>query len=67
MNISQFRSAAVVRWEYRPCSTLFVVWSQGRSGFAPVGSFDLGHDARELFRAHATKIFLVKFNYWLSL
>ena len=29
-NFKQFRSNVVVRWEYRPGSTLFVVWSQGR-------------------------------------
>jgi hypothetical protein len=66
-NFKQFRSTAVVRWEYRPGSTLFVVWSQGRSQFAPTGNFELGHDTRDLFNAPATNIFLVKFNYWLSL
>jgi hypothetical protein len=66
-NIKQFRSTAVVRWEYRPGSTLFVVWSQGRTQFSPTGVFELGHDARELFDAPATNVFLVKFNYWLSL
>jgi hypothetical protein len=66
-NFKQFRSTAVVRWEYRPGSTLFVVWSQGRSQFSPTGNFQLGHDARALFDAPATNILLVKFNYWLSL
>lgn len=66
-NIREFRSTAVVRWEYRPGSTLFVVWSQGRSQFSPTGSFELGHDARDLFHAPATNILLVKLNYWLSL
>ncbi|MBK6779426.1 MAG: hypothetical protein IPG75_07580 [Gemmatimonadetes bacterium] len=31
-NFQQFRSNVVFRWEYRPGSTLFVVWSQGREG-----------------------------------
>src|SRR5207247_3795633 len=31
-NFKQFRSNVVFRWEYRPGSTLFVVWSQGRQG-----------------------------------
>src|SRR3989449_503286 len=31
-NYKQFRSNVVFRWEYRPGSTLFVVWSQGRQG-----------------------------------
>jgi Domain of unknown function (DUF1083). len=66
-NVKQFRSTAVVRWEYRPGSTLFVVWSQGRSHFAPTGNFELGHDTRQLFDAPATNVLLVKLNYWLSL
>lgn len=66
-NVKQFRSTAVVRWEYRPGSTLFVVWSQGRSQYSPTGSFELGNDARQLFDAPATNVLLVKLNYWLSL
>src|SRR5256884_1276502 len=31
-NFKQFRSNVVFRWEYRPGSTLFLVWSQGRHG-----------------------------------
>ena len=29
-NVQEFRSNVVFRWEYRPGSTLFLVWSQGR-------------------------------------
>lgn len=36
-NVRTFRSNLVLRWEYRPGSTLFVVWSQDRSGVAPAG------------------------------
>ena len=35
-NFQQFRSNVVFRWEYRPGSTLFLVWSQGREGSASV-------------------------------
>jgi len=34
VNLKQFRSNVVLRWEYRPGSTLFVVWTQGRQDFA---------------------------------
>jgi len=42
---------AVLRWEYRPGSTLFVVWTQSRSGYVPYDAgFDVGRDfERELF------------------
>jgi hypothetical protein len=66
-NVKQFRSTAVMRWEYRPGSTLFVVWSQGRSLFTPTGAFELGHNTRELFSADATNVLLVKLNFWLNM
>jgi hypothetical protein len=71
-NVMQFRSNAVMRWEYRPGSTLFVVWQQGRQDFQPDGSFDLGRDARRLFGfdpAHpvpSTNVLMIKANYWLN-
>ena len=60
---------AVLRWEYRPGSTLFVVWTQSRSGYVPYdASFDVGRDVgRELFLDRPTNVLMVKLNYWLSL
>ena len=60
---------AVLRWEYRPGSTLFVAWTQSRSGYWSYdASFDLNRDfQRELFLDRPTNVLLVKFNYWLSL
>jgi hypothetical protein len=63
----QLRTNTVLRWEYRPGSTLFVVWSQGRTAFDADGTFRLRHDTSELFTAEPTNVLLVKFNYWLSL
>lgn len=63
---SQFRSNAVLRWEYRPGSTLFLVWSQGRDGFSSNGSFDFGRDVGDLFRVTPDNVFLIKFSYWMS-
>lgn len=67
-NFKQFRSNTVVRWEYRPGSTLFFVWSQGRQqdGLNP-GSFDAGRDMRDLFRARPDNTLLVKAAYWFAL
>ena len=45
-NIKQLSSNAVLRWEYRPGSTLFVVWNQGRSESRPDGSFDVRRGLR---------------------
>jgi hypothetical protein len=65
-NQRSLRGNAVLRWEYRPGSTLFFVWQQQRDAFAPTGIFDFRHDAGELFRAPATNVFLVKATYWIS-
>jgi len=62
-----FRSNVVLRWEYRPGSTLFVVWQQGREGMSSNGSFRLGGGFRDLVRTMPENVFLVKLNYWLSL
>ncbi|MBW3655121.1 MAG: hypothetical protein KY444_03385, partial [Gemmatimonadetes bacterium] len=68
-----FRSNAVLRWEYRPGSTLFVVWSQGRENFVNDGSFDFSRDFGRLFGADddvpvpATNVLMIKLNYWLNL
>ena len=65
-NVKQFRSNAVLRWEYLPGSTLFLVWSQGRDHFAQNGSFDFDQDVRSLFSVTPDNIFMVKISYWMS-
>ena len=66
-NFKQFQSNLVFRWEYRPGSTLFVVWNEGRQGYVPVeGSADFTGDVRDLFRLHPANTFLVKMSYWLN-
>ena len=65
-NVRQFRSNAVLRWEYLPGSTLFIVWSQGRTGSAPTGAFDFGSDVGDLFTVTPDNIFMVKISYWMS-
>ena len=66
--IRSFQSNAVLRWEYRPGSTLFLVWTQSRFGFFDDPAVQFGHDqGRGLMRDPPTNVLLVKFNYWLSL
>jgi hypothetical protein len=65
-NVKQFRSNVVLRWEYRPGSTFFVVWSQNRGSFTEDGSFELGRDFSGVFDTHPTNVFLVKFEHWLG-
>jgi hypothetical protein len=66
-NFRQFRSNLVVRWEYSPGSTLYVVWSQGRTSSASEGIYSFRNDVRELFDVHPRNIFLLKLSYMFSL
>jgi hypothetical protein len=60
------RGSAVLRWEYRPGSALFVVWQQQRNGSTADGRFDTGRELGALFRDPAQNVFVVKATYWLS-
>ena len=67
-NFKQFRSNVVLRWEYRPGSALFVVWTQGRQPDVPpvMGTQSFWKDIGDLFDAHPDNTFLVKASYWLN-
>ena len=66
-NYKQFRSNVVFRWEYRPGSTLFVVWSQGRQNSAGAeGTQGFRGDLSDLFDLQPDNSFLVKLSYWIN-
>ncbi len=66
-NSKFFNSNLVVRWEYRPGSTLFLVWSQGRDDFEPtMGTRNASGDFHRLFNTYPRNTFLVKASYWLN-
>ncbi len=66
-NFRSLRGNAVLRWEFRPGSTVFLVWTQERADQAPVGDFNFSRDFDALLGAHADNILLLKVNYWLQL
>jgi hypothetical protein len=57
---------AVLRWEYRPGSTVYFVWTQNRTGNNAVGNFDFTRDRSALLRDRPTNVFQIKVNYWLG-
>jgi hypothetical protein len=66
-NFKQFRSNTVIRWEYRPGSTLFLVWAQGRTQDGiDKGSFNWSRDGQNLFKSMPDNTFLIKTSYWLN-
>ncbi len=66
-NFKQFRSNLIVRWEYSPGSTLFFVWTQGRTGYAQDGNYSFRNNMDDLFSVYPHNVFLIKFNRWFSL
>lgn len=64
-NYLSLRGNAVLRWEYRPGSTLYLVWTQSREMIDPDGTFRFGQSFENMFDAKADNIFMVKLSYWL--
>jgi hypothetical protein len=65
-NFKSLRVNAILRWEWRPGSTFYAVWTQQRQDETHPGNFALGRDAGVLFRAPADDVFMVKVAYWLT-
>ncbi len=65
-SVKSFRTTNVLRWEYKPGSTLFVVWQQARANYAVPGGFDFGRDVHGIFGVPPQNVFLVKLSYWLN-
>ncbi|HSW29890.1 MAG TPA: DUF5916 domain-containing protein [Longimicrobiales bacterium] len=66
-NYRSLRGTAVLRWEYRPGSTLYLAWQQSREDYAQgVGDFDFGRDRQAMFRAHPDNVFVLKASWWLT-
>jgi hypothetical protein len=66
-NIKELHASAVARWEYRPGSTVFLVWTQGRDQEdRDAGSFLPARDLKNLFAARPNNTFLIKASYWMN-
>jgi hypothetical protein len=63
-SLASLRGNAVLRWEYSPGSTLFLVWTQNRSDSESIGTFRTGRAFDRLLAAAGDNIFLVKVSYW---
>jgi uncharacterized protein DUF5916 len=63
-NFKSLRGNAVLRWEYLPGSTLYLVWTQSRVDVENTGAFRFGPSLSRLTRSRPDNIFMVKFTYW---
>ncbi len=65
-NRRSLRGSAVLRWEYRPGSALFLVWQQSRFGSIGTGEFDFGRDFNELWGLPPENVFVLKGTWWIG-
>jgi hypothetical protein len=69
-NVREFLSNLVLRWEYNPGSSVYLVWSQTRSSYDNNGTLNVMNDVSDLFNTSDNKphnVFLVKFSYRFGL
>lgn len=66
-SFKQFRSNTVLRWEYKPGSTVFLVWAEGRDLSGDfVNDFSVRRDFQDLFNQHPNNTLLLKVSYWIN-
>jgi hypothetical protein len=65
-NVKSLRVNAVGRWEFKPGSTLFVVWTRFGDDRSDPGDFQFGRDVSGLWGADPDDVFLVKVSYWIG-
>jgi hypothetical protein len=65
-NRLSFRSNLVLRWEWRPGSTAFLIWQQSRQDFGAAGELISPRDLWDATRASGDNFFVVKVSYWLG-
>ena len=65
-NFKSLRLNAVFRWEMRPGSNFYAVWTRQQQDYTNPGVFIPGRDARAMFTAPGDDIILFKISYWLG-
>ena len=66
-NFLSLRSNFILKWEYRPGSSLFLVWQQQRDNFEVTDNdLNLNDGFEKLIDSQSVNTFMVKFAYWLS-
>jgi len=62
-SLKSLRGTVVLRWEFRPGSMLWFVWTQQREDHSDPGDLEFWRDMGDLFRAPGQNIFMIKFSY----
>ncbi len=65
-NFKSLRLNAIFRWEWRPGSAMYLVWTEQRQDMAHPGQFMLGRDISRTFSAPADDVLMFKIAYWFQ-
>lgn len=65
-NYKALVGSAVLRWEFRPGSTLYIVWTRNGSDEQNPGVFNFNRDIKNLLNAESDNVFAVKLTYWFG-
>ena len=65
-NFKSLRLNAIFRWEWRPGSALYVVWTDQRQDLANPGRFQFGRDLNDMLSAPADDVVMFKVAYWFQ-
>ncbi|HEY3296553.1 MAG TPA: DUF5916 domain-containing protein [bacterium] len=65
-DVRSLQGNLILRWEYLPGSTFYLVWTHGRSKDDSRGQFSFRRSIDALFEARSDNILLAKATYWLS-
>ena len=66
-NELSFNSNVVLRWEYLPGSTAYLVWSHARAGERGTYQTSFADNLRNTFGLPADNVLMLKISYWLSM
>ncbi len=64
-NVGSFRSNLVLRWEWHPGSTLFLIWQQDRSSFDPRGGLVGPGSLLDPLQESGDHVLALKIAYWI--
>jgi hypothetical protein len=65
-NVKSLRLNGIVRWEWRPGSTFYFVWTENRRNDQRPGEYSFGRDMADVFAGPADDVVMVKVSWWIG-
>jgi hypothetical protein len=67
IKLQEFNSNLVGRWEFRPGSTLYLVWTNTRSSGSGQSDQSVWKSFGNIWNVTPQNVFMIKFSYWFSI